>query len=392
MKDLSLSRNLRVAVVGPYPVDPARPVGGIHSVVYNLVHSLKDRVEFHIVTVNHDPDERIVEEEGIRLHCRTFSKKAGQFLLYRPERKWIRHEIASIRPDLVHVHGTDMYGVAGMDGVHPAVLTVHGILFKEAKIQDPNLSPVSRLQYRAKWWFNARFEKKTLRRARDIIVISPYVADAIRHLTSARFHYIDNPVHPGFFAIEDQTISGRVLFVGMIRARKGLLHLVKAVHLAAKQVPQIHLHVVGKVFEPDYMQLISDFIEQQGLKDRIIFRGRVSEEELYREFAECSLLCLPSVEESSPMVVEQAMAAGKPVVASRVGGIPYLVEDGKSGYLVDYADEKGLANALMKICSDPDTQKRMGQRGREIACQRFDPARIAEKTLEVYRKVASRGV
>ena len=75
---------------------------------------------------------------------------------------------------------------------------------------------------------------------------------------------------------------------------------------------------------------------------------------------ECQILVLPSQAEVSPMIVQEAMAAGKPVVATAVGGVPYLVEDGGSGILVPYGDAEELAQALEKLLTNSSLAKSMG--------------------------------
>ena len=87
------------------------------------------------------------------------------------------------------------------------------------------------------------------------------------------------------------------------------------------------------------------------------------------------------------MVVEQAMAAGKPVVATRVGGIPFLVEDRKSGILVEYGDISGLAEAITSVLRNPEVAREMGRRGQEIATTRFELSAIVDKTKKVYQEV-----
>ena len=84
------------------------------------------------------------------------------------------------------------------------------------------------------------------------------------------------------------------------------------------------------------------------------------------------------------------MAAGKPVVASRVGGIPEMVDDGETGFLVESEDEAGLADRLAKLLGDQQSCLRMGRRGHEIALGRFTPEAVAEMTVQAYRTALMR--
>jgi glycosyltransferase involved in cell wall biosynthesis len=95
------------------------------------------------------------------------------------------------------------------------------------------------------------------------------------------------------------------------------------------------------------------------------------------------MLVLPSLNEGMGRVLVEAMAAGKPVVASRVGGIPDLVIHGKTGFLVPPADEKALAAWIKKILDDPENAWEMGQRGKEF-CQQFNLEAMIEKLDDLY--------
>jgi len=379
----------KIALVSPYPLDPAKTTGGIQAVVQNLVASLKNdpQLEIHVLTIDYDRDIPYRPIENVRVHWLQADKGRNRLLLFAPERKWIKRKIDEIRPELIHVHGTDIYGFATRKLNYPILLTVHGILSKEAKIIEKNVKLRTRILNRVKNNFNHYFENATLKAAKDIIVISPYVEQQIKSRTSATFYHIDNPVDRKFFELENRAKSNRFLFVGMIRARKGVLGLVKAISNLVEKYPDIKLHLVGKIFETEYFDLLKSLIEEKHLENNVIYRGRISDRELFREFEECQAVVMNSIEESSPMVIEQAMAAGKAVVATRVGGIPFLIEHEKSGLLVDYGNEEQMTRALDFIYSNPDKAREMGRYGRTIAEARFRQKRIAEKTKDIYLKL-----
>ncbi|NOY76240.1 MAG: glycosyltransferase family 4 protein [Calditrichaeota bacterium] len=379
----------KIAIVSPYPLDPAKTTGGIQAVVQNLVSSLKDdpELEIHVLTIDYDRDIPYKPVENVQVHWLPANKARNRLTLFAPEKKWIKQKIDELQPDLVHVHGTDIYGFATRNLGFPTLLTVHGILSKEAKIVEKNLKWRARLLNTVKNKFNHYFENATLRAAKHIIVISPYVEQQIQDRTAATFYHIDNPVDQRFFELDNRANPKQFLFVGMIRARKGVLGLAEAVQKLAEKHPDVKLHLVGKVFEPDYFDLLKKFIFEKHLENNIIYRGRLSDEELFREFENCQAVVMNSIEESSPMVIEQAMAAGKAVVATRVGGIPFLVEHGKSGLLVDYGNRDELAEALDFIYSNPDRAGEMGRYGKKIAEARFRQESIAKNTKDIYLKL-----
>lgn len=109
--------------------------------------------------------------------------------------------------------------------------------------------------------------------------------------------------------------------------------------------------------------------------------------ELVHEIQRSSALVLFSREETSPTVIAQALAVGRPIVASRVGGIPEMVSDGLNGLLVAPNDEQALADRLMELLSSPARCIEMGAVAHDIARQRSDPFAVARRTLEVYQAV-----
>jgi glycosyltransferase involved in cell wall biosynthesis len=102
--------------------------------------------------------------------------------------------------------------------------------------------------------------------------------------------------------------------------------------------------------------------------------------------AHAAVFTLVSLEENSPMGIEEAMAAGMPVVTSNRCGMPYMVRDGESGFLVDPNNPDDIANRLGQLLKDDELRRSMGAKGREIALDRFHPAKVAARTLEVYMR------
>jgi glycosyltransferase involved in cell wall biosynthesis len=103
--------------------------------------------------------------------------------------------------------------------------------------------------------------------------------------------------------------------------------------------------------------------------------------DVHKEYGRCSLLALTSYEESAGMVLEQAMAAGVPVVATRVGGVPCIVKDREVGFLVN------LAEKIYSLLQDKALRNKYAENGKSEAVMRFSPAVIAEATHDIYQKV-----
>jgi glycosyltransferase involved in cell wall biosynthesis len=134
---------------------------------------------------------------------------------------------------------------------------------------------------------------------------------------------------------------------------------------------------------------VREFVAAQGLQRNVEFLGLQDKDRMLDEYARCAVVLLASVQETAPMTVIEAMAAGKPVVATRVGGVPHLVENGSSGFTVAVGDVESLASRVLTLLDDRDLRCRMGQRGRELA-QRFRAETVADAYRRLYYELAGR--
>lgn len=181
-----------------------------------------------------------------------------------------------------------------------------------------------------------------------------------------------------------------ILFVGGLEPRKGLEHLFLAVENLLPKHPDTRLTVLGRsgmtsAQEFDERRLFSILAKRLGIGRNVRFLEQVSDDQLPSLYALCDVLVLPSRMEGWGLALMEAMAMTKPVVATRVGGIPELVEDGKTGYLVDLGDVLGLSEAIAKLIEDPSLRKKMGRQGRRSA-KKYTWDKAAKRTLQLYER------
>lgn len=158
-----------------------------------------------------------------------------------------------------------------------------------------------------------------------------------------------------------------VLFVGGLEPRKGLEYLVHALEFVVDKVPETRMIAVAKTGfrgtdEVGWFKVLADRL---ALTEHIEFHESVSQDKMLEFYAECDVLVLPSKTEGWGLALMEAMACRKPVVASRVGGIPELVRDGIDGILVDPGDVSELANAIVRLLTDRKLNSKMGGSGAE---------------------------
>lgn len=159
-------------------------------------------------------------------------------------------------------------------------------------------------------------------------------------------------------------LDGRpvILFLGNLIVHKGLSYLLRAMAGLGQDHPEARLLLVGS--GPREAELRAE-AQQLGIADRVIFAGRAGYADIPGFLAACDLLALPSLNEGLPRVVLEAMAMEVPVVASRVGGVPEIVDDGETGLLVPAQDADALETALRRLLDEPGLRRDMGGRGRE---------------------------
>jgi glycosyltransferase involved in cell wall biosynthesis len=153
----------------------------------------------------------------------------------------------------------------------------------------------------------------------------------------------------GFFAEKDVKLGNSVLFVGRNEEVKGPKYLIEAFAKIEKDFPDFKLVLVG-----------------EGMPE-----GRLPLSEVKNRMKDCYCLVVPSLSEGLPRVIMEAMALGKPVIGTKVGGIPELIKDGQTGFLVEAKDSQGLAEKLRILLGNKEMAIAMGQKGREIAQANF---------------------
>ena len=170
----------------------------------------------------------------------------------------------------------------------------------------------------------------------------------------------------------------------MVDPHKNTLALIDAVAELAANGLDVELRLAGSIDNKGYVQQVRNRIQQKGLEKQVLLLGKLDTEQVREELSVASVFALTSLEENSPMGIEEAMAAGLPVVTSNRCEMPYMVRDGESGFLVDPNNPDDIARRLGQLLKNDELRRSMGAKGREIALDRFHPAKVASRTLEVY--------
>ena len=381
---------IRVALVGDYPLDASRIWGGVQSAFIYLVNGLRriPNLDVHVVTLAPSASNGAlrIEQEGLTIHLLPPFPRFELARNFRTYQARFDATLAELRPDVVHAQGATDHAYVALRSRYPAVITVHGVQSEDSKHQG-----ALRLRAR-KWLYGLLIERRNLSRTRHLIAISRYVSDYFSRLLrrDIQVYYIPNAIDGSFFDVADASDGNTILFAGRVVTRKRPLDLVQAFARIAGRVPTAQLRLAGECHtEASYAESVRAFVQQTGLADRVHLLGGLSEEAVLREFGACDVLALPSAQETTPMVIAQAMAGGKPIVATRVGGVPGMVAHSQSGFLVDVGDVDGLADAMLRLLQDPALRRRMGQAARQTAVEEYHATSVARRTFDVYQKMVS---
>ncbi|ORA51345.1 hypothetical protein BST22_14290 [Mycolicibacterium chubuense] len=380
---------MKVMMIGAYPLEPDVVNGGIESVTSTLVPALAENDDIERITVvryhygDATTDYRRIGPKAEVYYVRgqsCFRMLTRSFLDVRKARKLAAHT----KPDVVHGQEIGCFGDVATRCGHRSVVTIHGLPHVESRMSARSL------RERLRSGSMERMIRRVLRRAAVVISISEYDAGQVGQLIRGGKTSIANPTAPEFFALAPSLpTEPRLLFAGVMTPRKNVLGLVNAFAITHRRVPDARLVIAGPQPDPCYADTVRDRLSALGLRHCVDFVGLVDNCRLRSEIAAARAVVLFSHEETAPTLIAQAMAAGKPVIASRVGGVPEMVCHGETGLLVDAGDEGALAARMSALLSNQAWCLQMGQRGHEIALNRFSVDAVARRTVAAYRAAAS---
>jgi glycosyltransferase involved in cell wall biosynthesis len=292
----------------------------------------------------------------------------------------VRRKLKVIMPDIVHGQGTEREcAISAAFSRFPNVLTLHGNMRLIAEVNKAK--PFSF------YWLAAQLEKTTLPRSAGVVCITHYTQEAVKDLARKTW-LVPNAVDQSFFDVARQPDDSRtVLCVGNISYRKNQTPFIRALEGLAGRT-KLKLVFLGQAQKEE--PYVAEFLEVVAQRPWCEYAGFADRENLKARLKTASLLALPSLEDNCPMVVLEAMAAGVPVLAAKVGGLPDLIEDGKTGVFCDPLDAASLSSGVEKLLNDQNLAAKVAEAARAQARELFHPSIIAKRHVEIYREVLSK--
>ena len=306
--------------------------------------------------------------------------------------------------DLIHLHTSKRPGgigryVAMKRGI-PYVVSLHGGVFdvpdEEAATWTAPTEGTFEWGKILGWWVGSR-------RVLDDAAAILCVGEEEQRLTQQRFPdkkviHLANGVDPDRFATGDRngfrntyhipSDAYVLITVGRIDPQKNQIFAINILPELIQLNPKAHVVIIGPVTNENYSQKLTRKINEKGLDDHVtIIDGLAAgSQELVDAYHGADIFLLPSVHEPFGIVILEAWAAGLPVVASRVGGIPSFVDDGEDGLLFDPKDEAGFISVFKTILESPEKARALGAAGRVKARGQYSWDRITQFLVDIYEE------
>ncbi len=367
-------------------------VGGIETYSYNLAKGLVDAGHYVKVYTALVPGRKPREVwEGIEI-CRLRSVVRPFSYPFMPG---LIPTLTRDGCDILHAHINSPMTVdftafsSRLVGI-PLVITYHA----DALITDiASRTPILRRWLSQVYWLSRHIAASI---ASKILITSPLYLEISEFLQRYRdkTSVIPAVVDPYFLSPLEKTASAKaafgyspeellILFVGRLVPYKGLNVLLRAFRRVHKQIPEARLAIVGTGPELPRLQRI---IQKQGLEKVVKFHMHLTRENLRKAYSACDVFVLPSRSRSEAfgIVLLEAMARGKPVVATHVGGVPYVVNDHETGLLVPPYDPVPLSNAISLMLTNYELREQFGIAARDRVEKQFRRERVMRQLEQIY--------
>lgn len=375
------------------------PCGGAESILMNLKDNFEKKGhEIKILSSDLGPESNHFSD----FEFKSINSKNPMKIIYKLFNPYsftaLKKILYDYKPDIVHLHTMEQISpsVLFLLRKYPTVMTLHGPetfikslvtwgllphFFNKEEMRENNFTLIGRFHYFYHTYVQRYIYKFGLKNVDLFIAPSNFIKKkAISDVNPIRT--IHNPIDLlKYSAIES---DNNILFVGRLEKVKGVRYLIEAVPLIIKKVPNIQLYIVGDGQEKDSLfKLVNDI----RLSSNIHFIGWQKSDDLKRYYRKASVVIIPSIwPENFPTVCLEAISIGRPVIGTKVGGIPEIVDDKVNGYLVKPKDSGQIAEKVIKLLLDKNLLKFMSKNSR-IKSEKYNVNNYVTEIEEVYQNI-----
>ena len=378
---------MKVLIVVPeFPVNLDEIKGGVFSALSNLLRGfVNSDIELRVIAFNRNIYKLLVVNysEKITIYYYPEAKLPHAYNFITNGSAVIKKQIRDFNPAIVH------YGMSGyilltkFFGLFHKIqiVTIHGMSFLEARQKKS-------IKEKLVWYTNGIVEM--LFCPKNIIHISFYTLNQF-YRKNNNSSIIPNAVNPSYFEIPLKNYTqNKLLYIGGIESNKNILFLLRALKILVENNMLFTVEVLGDFMDNIYKAEVVKFIKENNIENFVTFNGWVSQQKLQTIMAKGDILLVSSKQESLPMVIAEAMSAGKVVVASGVGGIAEMLTHEKDGFVFDISSVENVTRILKSLYNNYTRMQRIQIAARQKAKNTYHCDTVAKKTIMFYKSLVDK--
>jgi len=371
-RDRQDSAKLRVLLAGHLPP----PIGGMATYYQSLMSSsLPERINLLFVQTSTHNREFPQSGRATLSNFVAAVKDCGRFF----------RAVVSHRPQICHI-GTSF----GLSFVKHSICIVIARVFGNRVLIHPHCSLSALYLDRPRLW--RWYFRQVIRLTQGVIALSSEWMQVSQIVPGTQVYFLHNAINLApYRSIAQERLTRpqkncvvHILYMGNIGQAKGSFDLLKSAQWISSKGIEASFELVGSEMRPGELDRLHQQIDAAGLSKVIKIHSPVLGAEKLACFQDADVFAYPSYSEGMPMAVIEAMASGLPIVASNVGGLPDLVEEGVNGILVEPGHSDWLAAALLKIITDAQLRHSMQKKSAQIASEQYDIEHHVLKLVDIY--------
>ncbi|MCK4730632.1 MAG: glycosyltransferase family 4 protein [Candidatus Aenigmarchaeota archaeon] len=379
---------------------PVHITGGMEIHIQELVNGLIKRgYKVTLITAPHPQGIEKEKKENLTIHYVKNKPKYTREKFYRESARLFERLNKEESFDIVHSQSTLACGYARYcKKTAPLILTSHGTMLNEIKaLLRRNFSIKSFLTLPTPLKIYLLDEPIIYKKTEKIIAVSNELKEDIERqykVPKGKLVVIPNGIDIDRFKpmeVDDLkkkynlTDEKVILSIGRIDKQKGFHLLLKIFPDILKEYNNIKLFIVGT---GPYLHDLKEMTIKLNILGKVIFTGRVSDGDLLKYYNLADIFAFSTLRmEGLPLVVPEAMACEKPVIASRIGGITSVIDNNKDGILIETGNLKELKGKVLEVLGDEELARKLGKNARKKVVERFGLDRMINDTVKVYEEV-----
>jgi glycosyltransferase involved in cell wall biosynthesis len=378
---------IHVVIISPYPQN-GYIKGGIEGATNTLISIIRNRnknFKFSVIDIrseNTTSRERIADDLSVfRL---PFYKYFQNTRLGYPERIWLKNLVKDLKPSIIHTQGIGLGSYIANQIFENTLITIHGLFKIENALKD-FISWRTSLNIKLK----SRLASESLKQATCVQHLTQYSKKIYANIGIKNSVIIPNTIDPIFdiFKSKKYPANKIILIVGFISELKNSIIALKKLDYLKTYLTDYKIVFAGAYQSNEFKVKFNDVLQNLKLRNNIEVKEKLTNEELKSLYEKASLFVSFSKQENNPLSILQAFASGVPVLATRVGGIPEMIEDGVNGYLFDSNKHDEFNDKFIRLINSPLERKRFAENSYELYNRIFSNTVVRDSMIDLYQSL-----